>query len=263
MSGRSTRCSRRSSWQVSTTRPSCGRGRCGSGSTSRRSAAPPASAAPAASPTPTPTRRPGRIATCWWWAAARQASRQRWRPAAPAPGSFCARTIGGWAAGCCPTRPRSTAAAGSTGPTQRWRSSPRSTRSPSCHAPPCSASMTAAPTGRCSASATTCRCRPSTSRGSGSGASSPGAAWSAPARSSGRSCFPATTGRASCWLRRCAPISAASPCCPPGGRSSSPAMTTAGGPWRRSALPAARWRPWSIRAAACRRVSKPGHGACR
>ena len=73
----------------------------------------------------------------------------------------------------------------------------------------CSASMTAAPMARSSGSTTTCRCRPSISRASGSGASSPSAAWSRPARSSGRSCFGGNDRPGVMLARRCAPTSTA------------------------------------------------------
>ena len=72
-------------------------------------------------------------------------------------------------------------------------------------APRCSASTTAAPTARSSASPITAGAAARTSRASACGASSPSAPCSPPARSSGRSCSAATTGRASCWPAPCAP----------------------------------------------------------
>ena len=74
----------------------------------------------------------------------------------------------------------------------------------SCGGPRCSASMTAAPMPRSSASTTTCRCRPSTSRASGCGASWRSAPCLPPAPSSGRSCSATTTGPASCLPAPCA-----------------------------------------------------------
>ena len=60
------------------------------------------------------------------------------------------------------------------------------------------------------------------------------------ARPSGRSSSPTTTGPASCWPRRCAPISIASPSRPPAARCSPPTTTppiARPSIWRRRALP--------------------------
>ena len=76
--------------------------------------------------------------------------------------------------------------------------------------------MTAAPMARSSALPTTCRFRRRTCRGSACGASSPGVRCLQRGRPNAASCSAAMIGPASCWRRRCGPMSTASRSLPGG-----------------------------------------------
>ena len=102
---------------------------------------------------------------------------------------------------------RSTARTAGAGRRRRSRSLRRWTMSACCRAPRRSATTRRISSGWSSASATISPSPAMTCRASGCGRCARSAWSSPPARSSGTWCLPTTTGRASCWRRRRAPIS--------------------------------------------------------
>ncbi len=185
-----------------------GRKALGATCSSRRSAAPPASATPTTEPDPgpsTPTASP--IATCWWSAPARPASRPRWPRPRPASASSCATRTPNSAARCS-TSPgcASTASRPPTGsphvlrdlaakPQRHAAAAHPGLRllQPQLRRPERAPDRPSRPP------------RPAGRRASGCGRCGPGTWCSRPAPSSGRWCFPTTTGPASCWPARPAP----------------------------------------------------------
>ncbi len=194
---------------ASTTRPSCGRRRPGRTSTSRRSAPPPASAS---RPTePDPDHYSGRFAHCDVLvlgggaaglaaalaaaetgarviladeqAGVRRRAAFRDRREDRRPGRLCLGAGGGRQAHGA------------------W------TMSACCRARRPSAITRRISSAWSSASPTICRTPAATCRASGCGRSAPSASCSPPAPSSATWCLPTTTGPASCWRRRRAPIS--------------------------------------------------------
>ena len=125
--------------------------------------------------------------------------------AAPARASSSPRRISASAAGSRRALRRSTASPPRTGrAAAARRARGAATMCGSCRARPSSASTTAAPMARSSASPITCRVPPEHSRASAPGTSRQSAPCSPPAPSSAASSSPATIGPASCWRRRCA-----------------------------------------------------------
>ena len=94
-----------------------------------------------------------------------------------------------------------------------------------CRAPRSGATTTATRWPRWSASPTTRTRRPRASRATATGRSAPARSCWRPARSSGRWCFPATTGPASCWRAPPSATPTSSACCRATRSPSSPTMT--------------------------------------